>query len=322
MPAYQASTHRSTPTLLRYQAFSPSSVSLIAMTPLKLSRCFAILIVLTNVGPVEPFQSPAARRGSSTIAHHRRLSSLSSRCYHASPSTFAGHAKRSKSSSSSALRPFHHYLSSSKNDDNNYQQIDSLIYQTSTTLRATSWFSWWSQVILTVISTVTFLFARNVMDAQAAATPMELSRVASKFFLPGVGVVVSTMSIIWTWGQRRLANRFIRRTGTSRVEAANLLRRVIKVGVTLNLIGLLTSVLGAQYIVGTLVAKSMQSFGGFGGFGGGGVIASQTLQPLDVLVVQANTNVLSSHFVSLACLLWLTRMVDRLDPPSLDEDDV
>lgn len=151
---------------------------------------------------------------------------------------------------------------------------------------------------------------------------MELSRVASKFFLPGVGVVVSTMSIIWTWGQRRLANRFIRRTGTSRVEAANLLRRVIKVGVTLNLIGLLTSVLGAQYIVGTLVAKSMQSFGGFGGFGGGGVIASQTLQPLDVLVVQANTNVLSSHFVSLACLLWLTRMVDRLDPPSLDEDDV
>lgn len=95
----------------------------------------------------------------------------------------------------------------------------------------------------------------------------------------------------------------------------------MKVGVTINLIGLLTSVLGAQFIIGTLIAKSMQSFGGFGGFGVGGVgVSTQILQPLDVLVVQANTNVLSSHFVSLACLLWLSRMVDLLDPPSLEDD--
>ena len=63
----------------------------------------------------------------------------------------------------------------------------------------------------------------------------------------------------------------------------------------------------------------MTSFG-LGGVAAGGVV--QTLQPLDVLVVQANTNILSSHFVSLACLLWLSRMVDQLDPPSLEEDDI
>lgn len=92
-------------------------------------------------------------------------------------------------------------------------------------------------------------------------------------------------------------------------------------GATINLIGLLTSVLGAQYIVGTLVAKSMSSFAGLGGgIGLGGLASSQTLQPLDVLVVQANTNVLSSHFVSLACLLWLSRQVDLLDPPSLEDE--
>ena len=135
-----------------------------------------------------------------------------------------------------------------------------------------------------------------------------------------LGIVVSIMSIIWTWGGRRLARRFARRTNTSRVEAANLLRRVISVGVTLNLIGLSTSLLGAQYIVGTLVAKAMQNVVGFGGGIGG--VASQTLQPLDVLVVQANTNVLMSHFVSLASLLWLTRMVDLLDPPSLEDDGI
>lgn len=206
-------------------------------------------------------------------------------------------------------------------DNDNTQQIDSLIYRTSKVLRASSWFSWWSQVILTVISSITFLFARNVMEAQSPfGSSISFNTVASKFLLPGLGIVTSCISIIWTWGQRRLSRRFVRRPSTSRVEAANLLRRVIKVGVALNLVGLLLSVLGSQYIVGTLVAKSMTSFVG-GGFGGGGVVTSQTLQPLDVLVVQANTNVLSSHFVSLACLLWLSRMVDQLDPPSLEDDE-
>ena len=118
----------------------------------------------------------------------------------------------------------------------------------------------------------------------------------------------------------RLARRFLRGGMTSRVAAANLLRRTVAVGTGLNLAGLLASVLGAQVIVGTLAAKSMQVFvGGFAA--GGGLVGGQTLQPLDVLIVQANTNVLSSHFVSLACLLWLARMIDLLDPPSLEDDD-
>ena len=89
----------------------------------------------------------------------------------------------------------------------------------------------------------------------------------------------------------------------------------------LNLLGLLTSIAGAQVIVGTLAAKSMQVFvaAGSGVVGGGGGL--QALQPLDVLIVQANTNILSSHFVSLVCLLYLTRIIDALDPPSLDDDD-
>lgn len=197
---------------------------------------------------------------------------------------------------------------------------DPLVYRASQALLASSWLSWWSQVILTVISAVTFIFARNVMEVSSYPGPMGITKVAPKFVLPGIGIVFSTMSIIWTWGGRRLAKRFVRRTNTTQVEAANLLRRVIKVGASINLIGLFTSVLGAQFIIGTLVAKSMQNAVGIGVGIGGGMVSAQTLQPLDLLVVQANTNMLTSHFVSLACLLWLTRMVDKLDPPSLEED--
>ena len=240
------------------------------------------------------------------------------------------------------------------NDDNNdSSSIDPLITRASLTLRASSWVSWWSQLILTVISTVTFLFARNVLVDAAAVGGVGSSssaRVLGKFVLPGAGIALSSLSIVWTWGQRRLARRLVRQLGRnsnnnssnnnsinnnnsnskkkknkstnitqSKVNVANLLRRTIRVGCILNLLGLLTSIAGAQVIVGTLAAKSMQVFVAAGsGVVGGGL---QTLQPLDVLIVQANTNILSSHFVSLACLLYLTRIVDALDPPSLEDDD-
>jgi hypothetical protein len=262
--------------------------SLVAFTILS-----SIIVLNNNLSGVESFQlSPTSIATRGTITHHNHNN------YH-------------------LIKHQTSCLSSYNNDNNNDQQIDSLIYSTSKVLRSTSWFSWWSQVILTVISSITFFFARNVMDAQQ--NPMQF-KVASKFFLPGLGIITSSISVVWTWGQRRLSRRFLRRSNTSRVEAANLLRRVIKVGVSLNLVGLLTSILGSQYIVGTLVAKSMTSFGGVGAAAGG--VVAQTLQPLDVLVVQANTNILSSHFVSLACLLWLSRMVDQLDPPSMEDDDV
>jgi hypothetical protein len=49
-------------------------------------------------------------------------------------------------------------------------------------------------------------------------------------------------------------------------------------------------------------------------------VSAQTLQPIDILIVQANTNTLLSHFISLVCCLVMTRGIDKLDPPSLEDD--
>jgi hypothetical protein len=45
------------------------------------------------------------------------------------------------------------------------------------------------------------------------------------------------------------------------------------------------------------------------------------LQPLDILVVQANNNTIFSHFCSLAAYLFLGRSISQLDPPSVEGDD-
>jgi len=171
---------------------------------------------------------------------------------------------------------------------------------------------------------VTLLFARSVLTVtlgsssnQSSQTIRSISGGSGGFFLAGSGIVLSSISIFWTWGGARLAGRLVRRTATSRIEAANLLRRTITVGVTVNLLGMLVTLLGAEAIIGLLAAKVLTSQG---------VITSpsmapQLLQPLDILIVQANTNTLLSHFFSITSLLYLTRWVSRLDPPSTEDQD-
>mmetsp|Transcript_21244 Transcript_21244/g.20401 ORF Transcript_21244/g.20401 Transcript_21244/m.20401 type:complete len:279 (-) Transcript_21244:648-1484(-) len=190
---------------------------------------------------------------------------------------------------------------------------DELVMMSSLSLRRFSWLSWWGQVILTTISTITLLFARGVMSSGSGrGNP-------PGFFLAGTGISLSFLSILWTWGGTRLARRLVRRN-LSRISAATMIRRAIKVGVTLNLMGMFVTLLGAEQIVGSLAAKvlTMQGVSPFGNVATMAV-ATQTLQPLDILVVQANTNTLLSHFVSLASSLYLTRNVQKLDPPSEDD---
>lgn len=192
---------------------------------------------------------------------------------------------------------------------------DSLIESSAITLRRLTWVSWWSQVILTVVSSITLLFAKSVLRAGN-----ERSAVAGGFVFAGSGIALSFLSIIWTWGGTRLSKR-LRRTNYSRIKVANMIRRTITIGSALNLFGMLITLIGALQIVGLLASKllTMQGVTPLVGLSAASVSA-QTLQPLDILIVQANTNTLLSHFISLVCCLIMTRSIDRLDPPSMEDD--
>jgi hypothetical protein len=94
-----------------------------------------------------------------------------------------------------------------------------------------------------------------------------------------------------------------------------MLRRAIHVGVTLNLLGLLSGLLAAQQIIGGLAIKVLTTTGRTVLMDTG-----SSLQPLDVLIVQANTNSLLSQFCSLASLLYMAqKQLPKLDPPSSDD---
>lgn len=83
-----------------------------------------------------------------------------------------------------------------------------LLAESSLQLKRLSWFSWWSQVILSTIAAVILVFAKNVSQTSSSAgvTPAPLNLVLSS-----VGVLVSGVSILWTWGNgARLSRRILK----------------------------------------------------------------------------------------------------------------
>lgn len=180
-------------------------------------------------------------------------------------------------------------------------------------------------MILTTISTTILVFAASVVRTggrNAAAAGNVAS--APSFFLSAVAVLVSAVSILWTWGNgARLSRRLLRATSavpaTQHIQAARLVRRAVQVQVSINLLGLFLTLLAAEEIVGSLAIKVLTTFG----VGAGATIYNAPLmglQPLDILVVQANTNTLLAQFISLATSLALTDQIRALDPPSTLEE--
>ena len=85
----------------------------------------------------------------------------------------------------------------------------------------------------------------------------------------------------------------------------------LKRGIILNIIGLFFALISAEQFVGSLIGKVLSSQG-IQQLYGGGVGVPQTVQPTDIFVIQANTNTLFSHFISLVVTLRLLQRLGRM----------
>ncbi len=212
-------------------------------------------------------------------------------------------------------------LSHESNEDGSDEddlKVDALVELVSLRMRRVAFLSWWAQVILTTVSGVTLLFTRNVLKLES--NPASKALLMPNYFLAGSSISLSLASVFWTWATRRLARRLLRKP-TTRIQAANMLRKSITVGTCLNLMGMALALFGAEQIVGGLAIKVLTTSTTAPTVYAAGAQASNLLQPLDILVVQANTNTLFSHFCSVVAYLFLGRSIAQLDPPSFESDE-
>ena len=100
--------------------------------------------------------------------------------------------------------------------------------------------------------------------------------------------------------------RMSRRIALKKIEESRVLptlRRLSQISVTLSLVGMLVTLFAAEQIVGTLASKVLSSQGLVPTLAIGTQL--NQIQALDIFLVQANTNILVSHYVPLVAQLWL-----------------
>lgn len=191
-------------------------------------------------------------------------------------------------------------------EENNDNDVSPNVLRVVLAFRRWGWVSFWTQVILCVVSSVVllqlFLFPRT-------SQPMPTGLDNSPASLPGLsfawaGVAVLGASIFWHFRYTQMAKKL--RSPDRPTKTQTIFQ--IKIGLIINLVGTFVTLVGAFAINGALTLRSIQGQGVFTGAGG----FNSIIQPLDFQIIQASFNIILAHFVGLvASLLLLNRATDK-----------
>lgn len=182
------------------------------------------------------------------------------------------------------------------------------IRRISTSFRWFGWISFWVQVVLGVISSLALLFAFANLSARSGDSSNPGA--GAGLFFSTCGLIAVYLGAYWAFRYTRIARRLRSRDEARRPKPKDAIR-ILKLGLYIGMGGMLLTLLGAEATVGSLLAKALAQPQGAAIFGGAGNV-TRFVQPLDIFVVQATTNILLAHFGSLVCTLWVLNSIDRV----------
>lgn len=175
------------------------------------------------------------------------------------------------------------------------------------------WFGWgsfWAQAILAVVSTLVLGFSAAIIGLQSS-TSQSVARdnpgAGAGLFFAIAGLFGLYAGAYWAFRYTRLSRQLRATDGRSRPKPGDVIQS-LRVGLLINMVGMFLTLLGGEALIGALVAKALsQPQGGAAFF----ERITQAIQPLDIWVVQANTNIALAHFVGIAVSLWLVQVMGR-----------
>ncbi|MGF1569396.1 MAG: DUF3611 family protein [Nodosilinea sp.] len=173
--------------------------------------------------------------------------------------------------------------------------------------RLVGWISFWAQVVLGIISSLVLMFALASVSARTAGQGSNPG-VGVGLLLAALGLLAVYFSAFWAFRYTRLGRRLRSPDMAKRPSPKDALQ-ALRIGILISMAGMLVTLFGGQALIGSLLAKSLAQPQGGTVFVPGNV--GQYVEAFDIFVVQANTNTLLAHFVSLSATLWLLRTVNR-----------
>ena len=194
--------------------------------------------------------------------------------------------------------------------DNDSERLPPAVRRIIQNLRMAGWASVWVQGVLAVVSTFVLIFASAVLNLERTTGP-ETTRdnpgAGVGFFFAVIGLLLLYAGVFWAFRYTRISRRLRAVDGRDRPKPGDVVR-ALKMGVMLNLVGMLLSLLGSGAWTGSLIGKTF-----FQGSGQTNIFqdATQTIQALDVWVVQAIFIILLAHYAGLVASLVLVQTMGR-----------
>ena len=195
--------------------------------------------------------------------------------------------------------------------DSSPYSLPPAVQRVASAFRIAGWVSFWGQLVLSIISAVVLLFAGSTLTL-ANSAPATAGGVQTSSAETGIGLLLSVCGLVallvgafWAFRYTRMARRLKTAEAQVRPKRSDVFQ-LLRLGLLVNLAGMAFTILGAQAIVGALVAKSFAQ--GFSLLSGNPL---KFVNPLDVFLVQASTNITMAHFIGLIGTLWLLRCVNR-----------
>jgi Protein of unknown function (DUF3611) len=168
-------------------------------------------------------------------------------------------------------------------------------------LRRVGWAGFWLQLVLAVVSTLIFLFAIPFAST-GASNP---GTGGSLLFAVG-GLIILYVSTYWSFRYVTTARKL--KNPDLRPKKADTLK-LIRWGLLSSILGMGSSVMGAESIAGTLLGKSLSLAQPFAVYSPDAL--SKIIQPLDIFIVLANTHTITAHFIGIVASLWLIDSINK-----------
>ncbi len=180
------------------------------------------------------------------------------------------------------------------------QPLPPVVQKVSNNLQRWGFWSFWLQLVLGIISTVTLLFSTPALFE----TKERVLSIRFGIFCAFVAIILLIGALVISFRYGKIGRRIQHPDPAMRPKKSETIQ-LIRIGLMLNLIGMLFSLLGAETLVGLALAKlltlSPQLIGSN---------PQQYVNSLDLLIIQANTNTIGAHFAGIVTSLILLNRIN------------
>lgn len=170
-------------------------------------------------------------------------------------------------------------------------------------LKVSGWIILWTQLVLALVAGGVLVFyasfGSNSSRSNVISTGFGL-------FFAVCGLITLAISIFFAYQFTRFGQRLSAETPTTRPSKPQTIR-LVRQGLLTNMLGMVLTLMGAQAIVGSILAIALSQPQGWIFRS----VAAPIVQPFDLFVVQANINAITAHFIGIAINFWLFNRVRR-----------